>query len=191
MMFTNVPHKDMSMRNFLCRWTVPMPTVGLVWQPVRHPLIGLHQQPFKNVTPSTCIANSTHCHNDPSQCPFSVREVHVDNAWCISDKRDIGIASFCLKVCFIHGWTPVTTTGLHWLQPRFFNATTRLELSFFHFCWVYLICGKLGSYDIYMLQFEGECEIYDLICFNYSILVWIISLITHYLVSLFCKPPSL
>ncbi|KAL5126087.1 hypothetical protein HKD37_02G006177 [Glycine soja] len=60
-------HKYICVCNFLCGQTVLVPTIGLVWQPVRHPLIGLHQRPFKNATPSTWAANSTHRHSDPMQ----------------------------------------------------------------------------------------------------------------------------
>ena len=36
-----------------------------------------------------------------------------------------------------------------------------------------------------------SCEIYDLICFNYSSFVWDYFPYYSLLVSLFCKPPSL
>ena len=121
-------------------------TIGLVWQPMCHPLISLHQRPFKNATPITLQPIQHTVTSTPRRALFHERSSRTQ---CMMHLRQESHWNH-LRACFIHGWTiPIATRGLRWLQPRFFGATTQLESSLFSFMLGLPICNKLGSYDIY------------------------------------------
>ncbi|KAH1263981.1 hypothetical protein GmHk_02G006233 [Glycine max] len=66
--FTNVPRTNTFVcATFFAGKQYSCPLLGLFGNQCATLLSVLHQRPFKNATPSTWAANSTHRHSDPTQ----------------------------------------------------------------------------------------------------------------------------
>ena len=121
------------------------------------PCLAAFPTPFRRCLPTTIDACLwwPRCRNRTTICCHTCPYAHASHAF---------------NACSFHRWTvPVKTVGLHWLvlSHHLFSTTTRLEPPFLSNRFTTFVTSLV--HITYMLQLEEECEIYDLICFNYNI----------------------
>ena len=108
-----------------------------------------------------------HRQRNPTQGPFPVREVHTHDVWHITLEPHPSTSG---RALFKGEQYPSPLQAFVGCRRGLFGGTPWSEPSFVFVGFTPFVTSLVHM--TYMLQLEGECQRYDLICFNYSILVW-------------------